>query len=415
LYTVDGEIGRFSFQTHSVINRNAIYYNSAVDLFQRLGAKEYYKTIGFKDISMIFGITKLSYRKATELINRIRYQQDGDGTPCRTLQEATEREGAQFLCFLKEKSDRILKKHDFNSKGYYNGDRYLDPQTLTAEFPKEQMIKQIKNLQPPFDASDVMKNPVDFESPDHTVNITIDDVTPKRQNQKRTKGGSDKPRKRKYVHDTIIRIDFQGKNYTLCALGLNAALKYLIAFLLNNGMQDKRLQFFTDGHKILNNTIFKSFSWKLDLGLILDWYHLTKKCKEKLSMALNGREIRKKVLVNLMPLLWHGLTPQAVKLLKELSEDKIRDRSILKKLIDYLEYNINFIPCYAIRKKLGLCNSSSIGEKMNDLIVSQRQKRNGMAWSKKGSIALAAITALKRNGEDLQWFEKKEIEFKIAA
>lgn len=364
---------------------------------------------------MIFGTTKLSYRKATELINRIRYQQDGDGTPCRTLQEATEREGAQFLCFLKEKSERIFKKHDFNSEGHYDGDRYLDSQTLTAGFPKDQIIKQTKNLQAPFDASDVINNPVGFELPYNTVNIAIDDVTPKRQNQKRTKGGSDKPRKRKYVHDTIVRIDFQGKNYTLCALGLNTALKYLISFLVNNGMQDRRLQFFTDGHTILNNTIFNSFSWKLDLGLILDWYHLTKKCKEKLSMALNGREIRKKVLVNLMPLLWHGLTPQAVELLKALSEEEIRNRSQLEELIAYLERNIKFVPCYAVRKKLGLCNSSSIVEKMNDLIVSQRQKRNGMAWSKEGSIALAAITTLKRNGEYLQWFEKKEIEFKMAA
>ena len=364
---------------------------------------------------MIFGTTQLSYRKTTELINRVRYQQDGDGTPCRTLQEATEREGAQFLCFLKEKSERILEKHNFNSNGHYNGDKYLDPQTLTLGVPTNQVIKQIKYLQPPFDELDVINNSVNFESQENTVNITIDDVTPKRQNSKRTKGGSDEPRKRKYVHDTVIRIDFQNKNYTLCALGLNAALKYLIAFLLNNGMQDKRFQFFTDGHTILNNTIFSSFSWKLDLGLILDWYHLKKKCKEQLSMALNGRDIRNQALIDLMPLLWHGLTPQAVDMLKTLSEDKIRNRSKLEKLIAYLERNTNFIPCYAIRKRLRLCNSSSVGEKMNDLIVSQRQKRNGMAWSREGSIALAAITALKRNGEHLQWFEKKEIEFKIAA
>lgn len=364
---------------------------------------------------MIFGTTELSYRKSTKLINRIRYQQDGDGTPCRTLQDATELEGTQYLNFLREKSERILKKNAFNSEGQYKGNKYLDIHTLTAGLATDQVIQQVKNLQSPFDESDMMNNPIGFESQDNTVNIAIDDVTPKRQNQKRTKGGSDEPRKRKYVHDTIIRIDFQGKNYTLCALGLNSALKYLIAFLLNNGMQDRRFQFFTDGHTALNNTILSSFSWKLDLGLILDWYHLTKKCKEQLSLALNGRKIRNEVLVDLMPLLWHGLTPQALVLLNALGEDKIRNKSKLEKLIAYLERNSGYIPCYAVRKKLGLCNSSSIGEKMNDLIVSKRQKRNGMAWSREGSIALAAITVLKRNGEYLQWFEKKEVEFKIAA
>ena len=52
---------------------------------------------------------------------------------------------------------------------------------------------------------------------------------------------------------------------------------------------------------------------------------------------------------------------------------------------------------------------------MNDLVVSERQKNNGMSWSKEGSVALATITSLKRNKEYKQWFEKKEIEFKMVA
>jgi hypothetical protein len=52
---------------------------------------------------------------------------------------------------------------------------------------------------------------------------------------------------------------------------------------------------------------------------------------------------------------------------------------------------------------------------MNDLIVSERQKHNGMSWSKPGSVALASVTTLKRNQEMKSWFEKKEVEFKLAA
>jgi hypothetical protein len=81
----------------------------------------------------------------------------------------------------------------------------------------------------------------------------------------------------------------------------------------------------------------------------------------------------------------------------------------------YLERNTPYIPCYAIRKKLGLRNSSSIGEKMNDLIVSSRQKHNGMSWSKDGSVALATITSLKRNRENNKWFEERELNYKLAS
>ena len=83
--------------------------------------------------------------------------------------------------------------------------------------------------------------------------------------------------------------------------------------------------------------------------------------------------------------------------------------------MQYLRRNKPYIPCYAIGKQLGLRNSSNIGEKMNDLIVSERQKHNGMSWSKKGSVALASVTALKRNRESQRWFEDREIEFKLVS
>jgi hypothetical protein len=39
------------------------------------------------------------------------------------------------------------------------------------------------------------------------------------------------------------------------------------------------------------------------------------------------------------------------------------------------------IPVYAVRRQLGLRNSSNRGEKANDLLVAARQKHNGMSWS----------------------------------
>ena len=55
------------------------------------------------------------------------------------------------------------------------------------------------------------------------------------------------------------------------------------------------------------------------------------------------------------------------------------------------------------------------GEKANDLIVADRQKHHGMSWSKFGSVALASVTALKKNKEYKKWFQEEELEFKLAS
>lgn len=116
-----------------------------------------------------------------------------------------------------------------------------------------------------------------------------------------------------------------------------------------------------------------------------------------------------------MPLLWYGSTDMAVAYLEEIAQNSIKNMSAFDKLVVYLNRNKSYIPCYAVRKELGLCNSSAIGEKMNDLVVSKRQKHNGMSWSKSGSVGLATITALKKNNESDKWFEEKELDFKLAA
>jgi len=413
---VDGEIGRFDFVTHSVWKDDEMRYNTAQDVFPKLKGKEFYRTTGFKEIAMIYGDTEDSFRKTARLINRMRHQEQG-GTPYRTLQEATEKEGAELIDFLKEKSKRILIRHSFTEEGQYKGSGQMDEGTSPVMVPAEQVMEELNKMSLPegVDVSEVVANPVGYESPQHTTNVSIDDVTPKRQEETRVKGGRKEEPKRKYVHNTIIHVESTGKRYTLTALGLKTALCFLIAFLLNNGLKWRRFQFFMDGHKTLMDTIVKMFAWKSNMGMILDWYHLAKKCKEQLSLALKGRHIRNQVLRDIMPLLWNGVTQRAVDVLKEVKPNQIKNTGHMEKLTGYLERNQPYIPCYALRKRLGLRNSSSIGEKMNDLIVSQRQKHNGMSWSTEGSSALAAITALKRNKENSIWFEQRTIAFKLVA
>jgi len=412
---VDGEVGRLEFSTHSVVNGNAeIQFNTAVELFPVLKAREFYRTIGFKEIAFIYGNTENSFRKTIALINRIRYQEE-NGTPYRTLQENTEKEGADLNQHIENKTKTILAQNNFTSEGCYQGDNQTYLQTIPVTLAKKMVSKAAENFSDNYSVTDILNNPVCYEDPEKTVNISIDDVNVKKQEETRTRKDNSEERRRKYVHNTVVHIGKGQKSYTLNGHGMKTVLSYLIAFLFNSGLTGNRFQFFTDGHTTLNKTIINSFRWYKDLGIILDWYHLEKKCKEQLSMALKGRKIRNQVLEQLMPILWHGITDKGIVLLKKIDSTLIKDESKRDKLIEYLKRNKPYIPCYAIRKELGLRNSSNIGEKMNDLVVSNRQKHNGMSWSKEGSIALASITALKRNNESKKWFQERELNFKLAA
>ncbi len=108
------QAGRLEFATHSVFDgSDKLVFNSAADFYPALGSKEYYRTVGFKEIAYIYGDTEKSFRKTADLLNRIRHQQIG-GTPFRTLQESTEREGGQIVDLLREKAWRCLHENGFD-------------------------------------------------------------------------------------------------------------------------------------------------------------------------------------------------------------------------------------------------------------------------------------------------------------
>ena len=70
-YRIDGEAGRFEFTTHSVFDENnKLVFNSAVDVYPAQGSREYYRTVGFKEIAYIHGDTEKSYRKTADLLKK---------------------------------------------------------------------------------------------------------------------------------------------------------------------------------------------------------------------------------------------------------------------------------------------------------------------------------------------------------
>ena len=173
--------------------------------------------------------------------------------------------------------------------------------------------------------------------------------------------------------------------------------------------------FFVDGQRSLQDDLLRVFAWQGTLQLILDWYHVVKKCKEKLSEAMNNRHARNDAVKRILRPLWYGDVDAAIASLRQIDPKQIKAAASIEGLVGYLERNRSYIPFYAARKKLGLRNSSNRGEKANDVVVAARQKHNGMAWSQSGSSALATLQALVCNDNHTQWLEGRAVDFHLAA
>jgi len=250
----------------------------------------------------------------------------------------------------------------------------------------------------------------DYESPAETVNVSLDDVGVKRQTEMRPKDEERQQAKR--VENTVLHVQYNDKSYILNAASVTSGLKLLVGLLLFNGLLNKQIVIFADGARIIHSAVFKMLHFA-NVKIILDWYHLQKKCKEHLSMALKGSKIRNEFLEELMPCLWFGNVNRAIRLLQNIEPKKIKNHEYIRILIDYFVRVNNYIPCYALRKELGLRNSSNLGEKANDIVVSNRQKHNGMSWSNKGSTSFATVASASYNQEIKQWIHRRDVGFEL--
>jgi hypothetical protein len=154
--------------------------------------------------------------------------------------------------------------------------------------------------------------------------------------------------------------------------------------------------------KEIYNGVLEHFKNK---KLILDWYHLRKKCKELLSMVCFGKKHKNEVLTKLMPLLWNGKVEEALSILESLW-DNCRNEKKLSELINYITKRQNTIPNYSERRKKCLYIGSAIVEKANDLLVARRQKHSSMQWTRKGGDALLALKTIQMNQDwDDYWLK----------
>jgi hypothetical protein len=425
-YRVDGEIGRTTFACHQVVQDGSVVLDTSRQLYPALRGKQWYRTVGFKELAIVGGALGTSYRQTRQLLNRFRHQPDA--TPVRTLQEGVEAEGLAVAAALDEEATRVVREAGIDAQTLAPVEQRTpcSPQHLdwtVVDAARREVAPDPVTLEA------MRRNPVGYEDPQRSVNVSVDDVLAKKQREhRRGKGrsataeasqqdasGRSAEEQKKCVHTTVAHVQTQAGSHIFASAAVFTTCLFVMAFLAANGLLTFNWMFFVDGQRSLHDTLLRLFAWQGTLQLILDWHHLDKKCQEMLSRAMNNRHARNKVVQELLARLWYGNVDAAIEYLRQLEATHIKSPEAVEKLVGYFERNRRYIPCYAARKKLGLRNSSNRGEKANDLVVSDRQKHNGMSWSQDGSSALSTLRALVCNDNHRQWFETGTVSFHQAA
>jgi hypothetical protein len=440
-------VGRFHFGLYAAVDAagKVVYRGEAY--FPKRRAREWHKTEGFREEALCLEASKRSYRDNAGHFNRYRRQWQ-EGTPVTTLQDNAQKEGVRVLDFLERHSQWVLQKHGFDGPDQPNEValglvKAGTDQRLEAGEIQEQLMAVCQEMEKrgfsPAEIAAMRRQAAEavYEDPAHCANVFIDEVDVKKQKAHRRRStatteaiatsqqvdsrqadladstssavvsGSGKSRPK--VANTVARIEQGSKRFTLSGSGLGQVLRFVLAFLLHNQLLSGRLHVFTAGYKSLQNTIVAFFAWHPRVWLMLDWYHLVKKFKEDLSLACRGRTIRNQHLHPLVRFLWYGMVTEACQYLKMIPAEDLKDTASIERLENYLERNEGSIPCYALRRRLGLPNGSSRVESANNEVTARRQKRNGMSWSKVGSHALTALSVLVSNGCQAIWVREHTI------
>jgi hypothetical protein len=201
----------------------------------------------------------------------------------------------------------------------------------------------------------------------------------------------------------------------------SAQLLYQVGSLLATlGLQteDKRLLVISDGAAWIRR-------WVESIGVaeekkqsVLCWWHLKKHCSRLLREGIKNKEDRARIKKELLRYLWRGQVAEAraylAKLLTTIEDAlitiEVNNIKALEALREYLLMREQHIPDYLsrLRKKEWIANTKI--EKFNDWAVSARcKKKNGMKWVQKGVSAIAALEAVRRNGELKEWRESRKL------
>lgn len=368
---------------------------------------------------------KLSYRETCTLLDKILINDAGEHFRLMTVADFISRHGKDVDHEIRNLVGSVLESNGFDK----DTGLPLDVEALPGTWKQEPPVPQDHDVIIRKCVDEINEGRTDIEKirdssitkclstetdADNCVYINIDDIGVKRQKLHRSvPRGADEAAT---VQNTVIHVQYGEESFTFNSSGMQSAMCLLTAFLLNNNLlENKRLIFISDGAAIIKDYIRKFFCWR-PYTLCLDWYHLSKKSREYISGAIAGDIGTKKTYIRqFLRILWAGEYDSAMEYLDSLGKDAVKNNKVLKAMSDYIGRKSENICCYALRAKLGLINSSARGEKDNHILVAQRQKHNGMAWSCNGSYSLGLITSVYKNGFEEEWIRDKSIRLEFGS
>ena len=229
----------------------------------------------------------MSYHMGLELLNRLLHRKADTTLKFRTYRDHCERTGKQIEDRLDQETRTILNACHF------------DPETGR---PKEEIAEELKEdaaayandatLQRAAEKINAAHLPSEeqvkvsgrhLEDPEETCYVSIDDIGVKHQKEHRA---GETAKKGAYVWNTVAEIESWNGSRTLTGVGMKKTFRLVLAYLLSNDMLAKKsLVFFTDGARSITANIEEMFSFH-PYTIILDWYHLKKRCQEYLSMSM---------------------------------------------------------------------------------------------------------------------------------
>lgn len=381
--------------------------------------------------TVIMEVENSSYDAAARLLNHILKRFDEEGFSPRTLQDTILHNGSHVIREMSDKASDILEKNGFDPNTGLPVSKGSVPTELCqveiSDADRAESKKRIEEAMEHFNSNNEEEYQIQDASlisqietvPERTVYIMLDDICASHQKEKRTVQSHTGFKGAERVETSVVYLKAAEGEYRLAAQDVPSACRLTLAFLLaNHLLKNRELVFFTDGARILKNNIEKYFSFHPH-SIHLDWFHIRKKCREYLSMALIGGKINREkaetVKYELSKKIWPGNTDGAIAYLRNVDSSLIKNKKQMDELIRYLERKQSGITCFALRKELGLINSSARVEKSNDLLMAKRQKNQGMSWSHSGSLALAVITALDYNRELDGWSTERSLRFQLVA
>ncbi len=376
--------------------------------------------------------TQLSINAATDISNAFLGRKGDDCFNPRTIEDTVRQEGEKISRHYQAMQRETLARYGFDPDTGKQIDSSLLPddmkQPTFSQDCIDEMHQKIKDacdaLNAQTDKEDCKLTYADVVSqietiPSEAVIVCIDEVGVCHQKEHRSVNEAVTTNDHRFVETTVSYIRTQEGSYRLTSDNIKGALRLTLAFLLyKQYLSNRQLLFFTDGAQNLRKGIEAVFGFR-EYTLNLDWYHLEKHCYEMFTQALRGGKDNLSrnywIREEFFNYLWNGDVQKAKDYLDRIDPAVVKNQKQLEAIKAYLDRKSPNVYCFALRKQLGLINSSNQGEKSNDLVVASRQKHNGMSWCNNGCANMGNITLIIVNQEDTQWYSERILPFTMVS